>query len=223
MKIVHVLDLYDEPKNGVATATKRNVKALKSMGHEVVVVSTGAPGEDKVAVDEFKLPLFQHLVDEQGFTFAKANSSTFYDAFLGADIIHFHLPTPFCIQGEKIARQMNIPTVASFHLQPQNITYTLHLGHEKRINELIYDKFEDRFYDKFNYIHCTSEMMAEELRKRHYRAELRVISNGVNDIFKPSTPQEKSVSDDQFRILMVGRLSHLIIQPIICKSRFKVY
>ncbi len=225
MKIVHVLDLYDESKNGVATATQRNVKALKCMGHEVVVVSTGEPGEGKVMVDEFKLPLFQHLVDQQGFAFAKADLPAFYDAFLGADIIHFHLPTPFCIQGEKIARQMHIPTVASFHIEPQNITYTLRLGRDKRLNEFIYDRFENRFYDKFNYIHCPSEMMAEELRKRHYRAELRVISNGVNDIFKPLPQAEKPVADGNFQILMVGRLSRekrqdLLLEAVL-KSKYK--
>lgn len=225
MKIVHVLDLYDETKNGVATATERNVRALRQMGHQVIVVSTGKAEKDKVTVDELKIPFFQHLVDEQGFTFAKSDQIKFHDAFLGADIIHFHLPTPFCIQGEKIARQMNIPTIASFHLQPQNITYTLGMGHNVRINEQIYRQFEDHFYGKFNYIHCPSAMMADELKKRHYRAELRIISNGVNDIFKPTEHETDHTDEDIFNILMVGRLSRekrqdLLIKAI-KKSRYK--
>lgn len=75
MRIVQVLDLYDEPKNGVATATERNVRMLKSMGHSVLVVSTGNEMEGKVTVDEFKIPFFQYLVDQQGFTFAKADQA----------------------------------------------------------------------------------------------------------------------------------------------------
>lgn len=133
MRIVQVLDLYDEPKNGVATATERNVRMLKSMGHSVLVVSTGNEMEGKVTVDEFKIPFFQYLVDQQGFTFAKADQAKFYDAFLGADIIHFHLPTPFCIQGEKIARQMNIPTDGRPSLAGKKTGFADRSGAQKQI------------------------------------------------------------------------------------------
>ena len=58
LKIVHVLDLYDQPNNGVATATKRNVKLLRDLGHEVRVLATGEPTADKIVADEFSLPFF---------------------------------------------------------------------------------------------------------------------------------------------------------------------
>lgn len=207
LKIVHVLDLYDQPNNGVATATKRNVKLLRDLGHEVRVLATGEPTADKIVVDEFSLPFFQHLVDAQGFTFAKPDDSKYFEAFKGADIIHFHLPTPFCIEGEKIARQMGITTISSFHLQPQNITYSIGLGKNEKINDRLYSDFHRHFYSKFNYIHAPSQMIANQLAVHDYRPEVRVISNGVSNIFKPIQVDRIKQFEDKFIILMVGRLS----------------
>ncbi|NLJ71353.1 MAG: glycosyltransferase [Clostridiaceae bacterium] len=207
MKIVHVLDLYDQPYNGVATATKRNVKLLQDLGHEVRILSTGEPATDKIVVDKFSLPFFQHLVDAQGFTFAKPDDSKYFAAFNGADIVHFHLPTPFCIEGEKIARQMGITTVSSFHLQPQNITYSIGLGTNDKINDRLYSDFRKHFYSKFNYIHAPSRMIANQLIAHDYKAEVRVISNGVSNIFKPMQVERAKQFEDKFLILTVGRLS----------------
>lgn len=218
MKIVQVLDLYDQPTNGVATATKRNVTALREMGHEVTIVSTGDVAEDKVQVDEFGLPLFQNLVNEQGFVFAKPDDKKFFEAFCGADLIHFHLPSPLCIKGEKIARQMNIPTVASFHVQPQNITYTLGLGRRQWANDRLYQHFYKLFYSKFNYIHAPSKMIAEQLRNHHYTAEIRVISNGVSEVFHPQKLAEDPAYKDKFKILMVGRLSREKRQDLLIEA-----
>ncbi len=207
LKIVHVLDLYDQPNNGVAAATKRNVKLLRDLGHEVRVLSTGEPTVDKIVVVEFSLPFFQHLVDAQGFTFAKPDDSKYFEAFKGADIIHFHLPTPFCIEGEKIARQMGITTISSFHLQPQNITYSIGLGKNEKINDRLYNDFHRHFYSKFNYIHAPSQMIANQLAVHNYKAEVRVISNGVSNIFKPIQVDRSKQFEDKFLIIMVGRLS----------------
>lgn len=207
MKIVHVLDLYDQPNNGVATATKRNAELLRNLGHEVRILSTGESATDKIVADEFNLPFFQHLVDAQGFTFAKPDDSKYFEAFNGADIIHFHLPTPFCIDGEKIARQMGITTVSSFHLQPQNITYSIGLGENEKINDRLYSDFLKVFYSKFNYIHVPSRMIADQLVAHGYKAELRIISNGVSSIFKPMPVERTEQFENKFLILTVGRLS----------------
>jgi len=207
LKIIHVLDLYDQLNNGVATATKRNVKLLRDLGHEVKVLSTGEPAADKIAADEFSLPFFQYLVDAQGFKFAKPDHSKYYEAFNGADIIHFHLPTPFCIEGEKIARQMGTATVSSFHLQPQNITYSIGLGKNKKINDRLYSEFYKCFYSKFNYIHAPSRMIADQLVAHGYKNEIRVFSNGVSNNFKPVPVERDKQYEDKFLILSVGRLS----------------
>ena len=50
-----------------------------------------------------------------------------------------------------------------FHVQPENITSTIHLGKNKKANELLYEWFRDDFYNEFTHIHCPSPFV---LRRR---------------------------------------------------------
>ena len=62
---------------------------------------------------------------KQGMCFAKPDEEAYYTAFKDADIVHFYMPFRFCRRGEELARQMGIPTVAAFHVQPENITSSI--------------------------------------------------------------------------------------------------
>jgi glycosyltransferase involved in cell wall biosynthesis/1-acyl-sn-glycerol-3-phosphate acyltransferase len=207
MHIVMVLDQYDSLNNGTTVTAHRYAEELRVRGHTVTVLASGMAEEDKVPVAEMWIPLFQPLIEKQGFCFACPNDEAYYQAFRGADIIHFYLPTRFCRRGEEIARQMKIPTVASFHLQPENITYSIGLGKSKRVNDALYRFFYRSFYSRFRYIHCPSEMIAEQLNHHGYDAQCRVISNGVSDSFKPQPIQRLPRLQNKFVVLMIGRLS----------------
>ena len=118
----------------------------------------------------------------------------------------------------KVAQEMDIPYSGAFHLQPENITYILHLSHWKALPRWIYRFFYRIFYHRFDHIHCPSQFIADQLIKNGYQAKMHVISNGVDEDFIPlSSPKTKQ--DDLFHILMVGRLSpekrqHILIEAI---------
>lgn len=138
MRVVMVIDQYDSLNNGTTATTRRYAEELRKRGHTVTILASGRAESNKVPVAEMRVPLFQPLIEKQGFCFARPNDEAYYQAFRGADIIHFYLPTWFCRRGEEIARQMKIPTVASFHLQPENITYSIGLGKSRRANDAFY-------------------------------------------------------------------------------------
>ena len=50
-------------------------------------------------------------------------------------------------------------------------------------------------------------MIANQLAVHDYKAEVRVISNGVSNIFKPIQVDRLKQFENKFIILMVGRLS----------------
>ena len=102
---------------------------------------------------------------------------------------------------------MGITTVSSFHLQPQNITYSIGMGSNDKINDRLYSDFRKHFYSKFNYIHAPSRMIADQLTAHDYKAEVRVISNGVSNFFKPMQVERDRQFEDKILILAVGRLS----------------
>ena len=214
MKIVLVIDQFDQSNNGTTITARRFAEQLRRRGHTVTVLAAGEPEENKITVPKHRIPLFQGLIESQGMYFAKPVDEAYYQAFLGADVIHFYMPFRFCRRGEMIARQMHIPTIAAFHVQPENITYTLYMGRFKAINAWLYRWFYRRFYNRFDYIHCPSPFIADQLERHGYGAECRDISNGVDDAFVPSeTPVKRK--DNTFRILMIGRLSREKRQDLI--------
>lgn len=218
MKIVLVLDQYDNGNNGTTITAQRYARSLRERGHHVVVLSTGRPTEDKVTVKELRVPVFGGLIHSHGMCFGKPEDKAYYDAFKGADIVHFFMPFPLCRRGEDIARQMHIPTIAAFHTQPENITYTLGMGHSRRVNDWIYHYFYACFYNRFNSIHCPSRFIADELKAHGYPARLHVISNGVADAFRPMETPRPPEFEGRLAVLMIGRLAGEKRQDLIIEA-----
>ena len=207
MHIVLVIDQFDTLNNGTTASARRYAEELRKRGHKVTVLAAGKSGEHKIGVPVLRIPFFQHLIEQQGFPLAKTVDEAYYEAFRQADIIHFYLPSWFCRRGEDIARQMKIPAVAAFHLQPENITYSIGLGKCKWASDFLYRYFYRTFYNRFHHIHCPSQFIAEQLKKYGYDAQLWVISNGIDEKFRPKTVQRPPIFRDKFVILMIGRLS----------------
>ncbi len=217
MNIVLVVDQYDHSNNGTTITARRFAEQLRKRGHTVKVLAAGEPEPDKITVPTHTIPFFQPLVDAQGMCFAEPVDEAYYQAFKDADIVHFYMPFRFCRRGESIARQMHIPTMAAFHVQPENITSSIKLGKQKWANNFLYWWFKDVFYNRFRSIHCPSEFIAQQLREHGYDAKLYVISNGVDNAFCP--PQQPIVrTDHTLRVLMVGRLSKEKRQDLIIKA-----
>lgn len=206
MRIVYVIDSSANLNNGTTATARRYAEELQKRGHQVTILSVGSQ-EDKGRVAKLRIPFFEPLIEKQGFCFARPNDEAYYRAFRNADVIHFFLPTWFCRRGEFIARQMKIPVVSAFHLQPENITYSIGLGKSKRANDVLYRYFYKCFYNRFRYIHCPSKMIACQLTEHGYDASCRVISNGVNDFFRPLNIERPQQMKGKIVLLMVGRLS----------------
>ena len=208
MKILIVIDQYDGANNGTTISARRFVANLKKRGHEVRVISTGKEEEGKYSVDKIKLvPIVNKKVTSQGMEFAKADEEKLREAIKWAEVVHFYMPFWLSIKGMKIAKEMNKPMTAAFHVQPENITYTIGLGKKEKVNDTIYTLFKKVFFDEFNHIHCPSQFIANELKKHGYKAKLHVISNGIEPdwVYKKSEKPEEL--KDKIVLTMVGRLS----------------
>ena len=93
MKILLVLDQYDDDNNGTTMTARRLASVLETHGHQVFVVSTGKPGKNKYVVKEvFLLPVARHIVHEQGMRLAKADTKILREAIREVDIVHFIMP-----------------------------------------------------------------------------------------------------------------------------------
>ena len=159
MKIVLVIDQFDDANNGTTISARRFATALKEHGNEVRVIATGKPTDYKYAVRQMRfLPIVEHLITSQGMRLAIPNKHVFEKAAAWADVVHFMMPSPLAVMGLRHVEKIGIPHTAAFHCQPENITFTLHMGNSKRVNDFGYTKFRDTFFNRFTHIHCPSNI-----------------------------------------------------------------
>jgi 1,2-diacylglycerol 3-alpha-glucosyltransferase len=223
MVIVFVLDCYNVLTNGTTATAVRFAQELRKRGHTVRILGTKSEkykdDPDYYGVDSAPLPVFQFLVDQQGFCFAKIEPDVMYKAIQGADVVHLFLPFPFESRARLIAQSLGIPVTAAFHLQPENITYTIYMGRNHFINSMVYKYFYLSFYQYIKHIHCPSTMIADQLANHHFNnCVTHVISNGVSDFFHPIEVEKPTELKDKFVILMIGRLSREKRQDLIIKA-----
>ncbi|MEV4619195.1 glycosyltransferase [Asanoa sp. NPDC049573] len=226
MIITLVTDTFDVGNNGITVSAKRFAANLISRGHTVRVVACGSPGAapeppgegpEMFWVPELVVPLATRLAHRQNTVFGKPDRETLIAAIKDADVVHVYQPWPLGFGAERIAREIGVPVVAGFHIQPENITYNLGLGWFPPAAQLVYFLLRVLFYRRFADIHCPSTFIAAQLRRHGYRARLHVVSNGVSQTFRPG-PVRKREPDEPFRILMVGRFSPEKRQEVLIRA-----
>lgn len=220
MKILIVIDQFDNSNNGTTISARRFAKGLQDAGNEVFVVSTGNKKDEyKFNVKELPLlPGISHIVKSQGMSFAIPNTEILEKAISSVDIVHFYMPFWLSKSGLKICEKLKIPHTAAFHVQPENITYTIGLGTNTKVNDMIYTHYRDSFFNKFTHIHCPSEFIANELKKHGYTAKLHVISNGVDNDFKYYSKEKLPEFKDKIVIAMIGRYSNEKRQDVLIEA-----
>lgn len=215
--IIFVIDMYDWGNNGTTMTARRTADYLRKQGHQVKILSTGIPENNKFVVPRRYIPIVSTVAKKQNFIFGKPEKGVIRQAFSQADIAHFFLPFELEIQAMEIAQEMHLPHCAAFHLQPENMIYNLQPKNSNILSDYLYRRFRNRFYNGFDHIHCPSQFIASQLVKRDYRSKLHVISNGIPDTFSPLINQGSN-TDSKFHILSVGRLAPEKRQDILIEA-----
>ena len=209
MKVLLIVDQFDKSNNGTTISARRFAEGLEKAGHEVKIVSTGKPSKNKYVVKSLHFtPIVSHIIKSQGMTFARPNHRILEEAVKDVDVVHFYMPFFLSSSALKIVEKHNIPHTAAFHVQPENITYTIGLGTNTTVNDGIYSFFRDHFFNRFTHIHCPSNFIANQLKEHGYTAKLHVISNGVDSTFVYHKNEKPEELKNKFVITMIGRYSN---------------
>lgn len=221
MVIVFVIDNYLHQSNGTVITAKRFIEQLRQRGHTVRILSCGHEEKDFYVLKERNIPLVSYVAKKQDVIFSKPDKKVIYEAIKDADVVHLVTPWKTSKVTYKMCKKLGIPVVASFHVQPENITYGIGLTRAGLLNKFIYLKFR-RLYGKLDYVHAPSNFIAGELKKHNYPTSIRVISNGVSDEFF-----NQKINEDQqnFRIVSIGRYAkeknHMLLLKAIHASKHK--
>ncbi|MGN6240362.1 MAG: glycosyltransferase [Cellulosimicrobium cellulans] len=219
MRVLLVIDQFEDPTNGTTISARRFAVALRERGHEVRVACCrgaarpGGAGPENRAdgvvhyrLEPLRVPGFNRVIAGQGWVLAKPDGDVLRDALGWADVAHVMSPFWLGSRAKRLADALGVPSTAAFHVQPENVTYSLGVGRVGPLNDLVYAVFRP-FYDRFEHVHCPSRFIAGELRDHGYRATLHVVSNGVDPGFVPRTVPKSADLAGRFVITMTGRLS----------------
>lgn len=163
-------------------------------------------------VPQRNLLIFNKYVEANGVTLAKPDEAIIRAALCGSDIVHVMFPFVLGITTAQIAKEMNLPVTAGFHMLAENVTVHLHLENHEFASRLIYSHFY-KLYKNCDAVHFPTHYLKETYEKIFGQVNGYVISNGVNDIFKRKSLA--SANDGYIRILSVGRYSKEKAQSIL--------
>src|SRR6185437_15040427 len=141
MIITLISDTFNVNNNGTTVSAMRFAATLIARGHTVRVVACGDPGEpdpdgpEMFYVPELVLPIASRLAHRQNTLFAKPLREVLVAAIARA--------------AERVARQLGVPAIAAFHVQPENITYNIGLGWFRPAAHLVYLLLRLAFYGRF--------------------------------------------------------------------------
>ena len=206
LRIAYVSDAFGDQSTGAVQSSLRFVEALRRH-HDITLIATGQPAPGKVVVPAFRIPVFQRLIDSNGFALARPSRKLLREVLRGHDIVYVHYSLLLGFTAISEAHAAGIPVVMGYHFQPHNVWYNINIRSEW-INRLTYRLFIRGFYSRVDQVICPSEPAREELVRNGFRGEAAVISNGLPERFRPIDCRRPPEWGERFVIMMVGRLSH---------------
>ena len=222
MKILFVVNNYYASGNGLSASARRTVQYLREAGQEVRVLSGRNHEADKPQPDyvlaDFHVPVFDGLVQSNGYKFAKTDFAVIRRAVRWADVVH--LEEPFIIQvvTARIARYYKVPCTATYHLHPENLFCSINLGDWKFLNYSTLLTWRDFVFNLCSDVQCPTENVLERLRKFGFKARLHLISNGIIPDLNLRPKEEDEDPDRPFLIVCIGRLAVEKDQPTLLEA-----
>ncbi len=223
MLITLIADVFGQANNGTTIAALHLIAALKKAGHEVRVV---CPDKDKQSkkdfyiVDTYWVGPFQSIVDKNGVSLAKPDQKTLEEALKDSDLVYAMMPFATARKAVKMAKEKNLPIVAGFHVQAENVTaHFFNLMSSHIANNYVYKNFWKHFYKDVDAIHYPTQFIKDTFEKAvGEKTNGYVISNGISKDFKHLDIERSEELKGKFVILMCGRYSKEKKQTLLIKA-----
>jgi glycosyltransferase involved in cell wall biosynthesis len=221
-RIAVVLDPWHLPFNGAVVSTRRFVHALEEQGWQFELLALdseelrerGGRGYRKLS-----LPGFNGIIDTMKAPLARADRARIREQLSGCDVLHVQYPFFLAHAAIREARELGLPVICSFHVQPENILRNLRLP-TAVLSGWLYRVFIRGIYRLADRVIAPSEFAAGLLRDHGCDRPITVLSNGIPERFFRVT---RYPPGEGFRILSVGRLArekeHATLLRAVARSR----
>lgn len=210
MRVLFVCNNAFARGNGLSASVRVTMQGLKAHGVDARLMAVRNPDPDGPQPDfplkHFKFPIFEPLIYTNGFAFACADKKVIREAVAWADVVHFEEAMPLQIVVRKIAVEMGKACTGTFHLFPHNVAANLALPKKNPLNGPLIRWWRRGVFDHCSHVQCPTQEVERYLRDHRFKAELRVISNGLTLPEQPVVAEPKQPGDP-IEILCIGRLA----------------
>jgi len=206
MIIVLAIDSYNNANGGTIT-TKRLVEELRNRGHEIRIISAihDDPSDPYFyKIPGFVLPGAEASQENMTFLFGKNDKKTFHKAIKGADIVQVQFPFLMARGVVKMAKQMGVPVVGAFHVQPQNIMAALGKTN-KMLERILWLSFKYLLFNRVDTIISPSKFASDLLLSEGVNANHNYISNGIPKEYVPGEYERPAWFGDKLVLINIGR------------------
>ena len=215
MKILFILNSLYSRGNGLASSAQRTIKALREAGQDVRVLSganhdPNGPQPDYI-IEDFYFPIFQPIIDAQGYRFIKWHDPQIEQAVRWADVIHLEEPHFVEHVAMNLAKKLGKPLTGTYHMHPENVFYSLGMGGWPLPNRLLLKYWARVFLDNCRYVQCPTQNVFDRLSRYHVKANRIVLSNGLvpDRCIRPITPPQDYFDENRpLEVVYIGRLSN---------------
>ncbi|MBQ0099863.1 MAG: glycosyltransferase [Firmicutes bacterium] len=177
-------------------------------------------------LDRIKNNLVYNIAKKNNVILPRFDKDIIYEAVKDADVVHILIPLFIARKTSKFVKSLGIPITSSFHAQAQNFTAQFHILKCKIGEKHTYKMYYNNLYKYADAVHYPTQFIRDIFETSvKKKTNGYVISNGVNDMFKPIQVEKKNEFKDKFCILFTGRLSreksHKVLIKAVNKSKYK--
>ncbi len=223
MTVALIADVLGNENNGTTIACMNLLRSLRENGDRVNVVCCD---QDKKNEDGYYVvgvynlgPLINKIVEKNNVSLAKADKKVIYEAIKDADIVHIMMPFSLGQRAIKIAKKLNKPVSAGFHVQAENFTSHIGMMNIGLVNLMTYKFFYNHLYRYVDSIHYPTEFIRDLFESTvKKKTNGYVISNGVNKSFVPRKTEKPNAIKNKFVILFIGRYSKEKSHSVLIKA-----
>ena len=223
MIITVVCDVFGEENNGTVIAEMNLIRFLQKQGHIVRIL---CGDQSKKGKENFYVcpnlnlgkPL-NNYVKKVGVSLTRPDKKIIRAALDGAEVVHLMIPLALSMKAVKIARKMNIPITAGFHMQAENLTSHILFDRSWLVNHIVYKYIYRHMYRYCDAIHFPTEFI-KGVFYNHIKKPMPayVISNGVHEYVSPRTVEKPLEYKDKYVILTTGRYSTEKRQDVLIRA-----
>jgi glycosyltransferase involved in cell wall biosynthesis len=203
LNIAYVSDAINGGLGGAVVAARYVVDSLRKE-HDVVVVGADATGADGVTMSGFQLPL--RAMRDNEFVMAIPDHRKLARVVADVDVVHLQFPFWLSFAALTEAHKAGRPVVAAFHIQPENALLNMGIRSDG-LAHLVYRTWVKHYYNRADAVVVPSALAQRRLVEHGLVAPSFVISNGVPPDVHPLPHRREPGHEDEFTVLMVGRLA----------------